>query len=270
MRRAFFIFKKDNNLMKIDTSTDGHVHTRLCHHASGEMEEYVQVAVERGLKKLVFLEHLEIGINYSESTWLTEDDFKIYFAEGKRLQEKYRDSIAIGLGVEVGYNPKRVNDIISFLDKYTWDRIGVSYHYFEIDEEHFNVVSSKQSNIDAFSRYGADKVMNRYYEYLKEAVAVLPGNMLCHLDAVLRYHPEVKFTNNHFEMIQDIFKTMAAKNMALEVNTSGFRLRDEPYPSLVLLKEAEKHGITLVAGSDSHRPKDVGRYFDRLSEFANL
>ena len=121
--------------MKIDTSTDGHIHTRLCHHASGEMEEYVQAAVERGLKKLVFLEHLEVGINYFEATWLTEDDFKIYFQEGKRLQEKYHDSIAIGLGVEVGYNPKRVKDIISFLDQYKWDRIGVSYHYFEIGGE---------------------------------------------------------------------------------------------------------------------------------------
>lgn len=256
--------------MKIDTSTDGHVHTRLCHHASGEMEEYVQTAVERGLKKLVFLEHLEIGINYFESTWLTEDDFKKYFQEGKLLQEKYHDTIAIGLGVEVGYNPKRVDDIISFLDKYTWDRIGVSYHYFEIDGEHFNVVSSRQSNMDAFSRYGADKVMHLYYEHLIKAVEVLPANVLCHLDAVLRYHPDVSFTNKHFEMIQDIFKVMAAKNIALEVNTSGFRLRDEPYPSPALLTEAEKHGITLVAGSDSHRPKDVARYFDRLDEFANL
>ena len=76
--------------MQIDTSIDGHVHTRLCHHASGEMEEYVQTAIDRGLKKLVFLEHLEIGINYFESTWLTDDDFKIYFAEGKRLQEEMK------------------------------------------------------------------------------------------------------------------------------------------------------------------------------------
>lgn len=248
----------------IDTSIDGHVHTRLCRHAGGEMEEYVRAAIEQGLKKLIFLEHLEMGINYFESTWLTKDDFEIYFQEGKRLQEKYQGSIVIGLGVEVGYNPKRANELIGFLNQYKWDRIGVSYHFLEIDGEHFNVVSSKQSNMDAFSRFGVDKAMVLYFEHLKEAAEALPGNVLCHLDAVLRYHPDVLFTNKHFEMVQDIFKVMALKNMALEVNTSGFRLRNEPYPAPFLLKEAKEYGIPLVAGSDAHRPRDVGRYFDRL------
>lgn len=250
----------------IDTSIDGHVHTRLCHHAGGEMEEYVRAAMEHGLKKLVFLEHLEIGINYLESTWLTKDDFEIYFQEGKRLQEKYHGRMAIGLGVEVGYNPKRSNELVNFLAQYTWDRIGISYHYLEIDGGHFNVVSSKQSNMDAFSRFGVDKAMNLYFEHLREAVEALPGNVLCHLDAVLRYHPDLLFTNKHFEMIQDIFKVMVLKNMALEVNTSGFRLRNEPYPAPFLLKEAKEYGIPLVAGSDAHRPEDVGRYFDRLDK----
>ena len=86
----------------IDVKTDGHVHTRLCHHASGEMEEYVQAAIARGLEKIIFLEHLEMGIRYFESTWLSEEDFAYYFKEGERLREKYRGAVEIGLGVEVG------------------------------------------------------------------------------------------------------------------------------------------------------------------------
>ncbi len=46
----------------IDVSFDGHVHTRLCNHAVGEMAEYVEQAVQRGLTTIVFLEHLETAI----------------------------------------------------------------------------------------------------------------------------------------------------------------------------------------------------------------
>ena len=95
----------------LDISIDGHVHTKLCHHARGEMEEYVQAAINKGLSKLIFLEHLEVDINYFESTWLSEDDFNFYHQEGMRLKEIYRDRIEIGLGIEIGYNPNSLEEI---------------------------------------------------------------------------------------------------------------------------------------------------------------
>ena len=43
------------------------------------MEQYVQSAIGKGLRHMVFLEHLEEGINYPERTWLTEEDFGLLF-----------------------------------------------------------------------------------------------------------------------------------------------------------------------------------------------
>ncbi len=264
--RAFlFVGCLLENKPLIDTSVDGHVHTRLCHHAKGEMEEYVQAAIERQLEKIIFLEHLEVGVNYWESTWLTGEDFSYYFEEGRRLQDKYRGQLDIGLGVEVGYNPARKKEILDFLKEYQWDRIGVSYHFIESGGRHLNMVSSKQANLDALGQFGLEKAATMYYEHLLDAVQSLPGQVLCHLDAVLRYHPESYFTNRHLDLVQQIFRAMAAKGMGLEVNTSGYKLRNEPFPALFLLKEAVGCGIRLVAGSDAHRPHDVGRYFDRLA-----
>ena len=54
--------------------------------------------------------------------------------------------------------------------------------------------------------------------------------------------------------------------MAIEVNTSGYTTKNEPYPSLAILKKAVARKIPLVAGSDAHRPEDVGRYFDKLPQ----
>jgi len=250
----------------IDTTVDGHVHTSLCHHARGEMEDYVLSAIDRGLNKIIFLEHLEVGIKYFESTWLTDADFDYYHAEGMRLQDKYKNTLAIGLGVEVGYNPRCLEEIQQKLSQHAWDRIGISYHFLEMDSGHYNMVSRKQVNIDALDQFGMDKVVSRYYQSLLEAVEKLPGHVLCHIDAVLRHHPRVLFTPEHYSCIDELLKTVARKDMALEVNTSGYKTKDEPYPSLTILKKAVNRKIPLVAGSDAHRPEDVGRYFDRLPE----
>ena len=248
----------------IDTTIDGHVHTKLCHHARGEMEEYVLAAINTGLRKLIFLEHLEVGINYFESTWLTEVDFEYYHEEGKRLQEKYQDRIEIGLGIEVGYNPKFLKETQRRLALHTWDRIGISYHFLETDSAHLNMVSSKQVNIDAMDQFGVHEIFTRYYKNLQKAVEKLPGQVLCHIDAVLRHHPNVVMTQEHNALIDELLDSVARNNMSLEVNTSGYRIKDEPSPSLDILRKAIKKNIPLVAGSDAHRPEDVGRHFDRL------
>ena len=248
----------------IDTTIDGHVHTKLCHHARGEMEDYVQAAIKRGLEKLIFLEHLEVGINYFESTWLTEDDFIYYHEEGRRLQEKYLGSLEIGLGIEVGYNPSYIEEIKRRLALHSWDRIGISYHFLATDSVHLNLVSSKQINIDALDDLGVNEVVKRYYKNLQEAVEKLPGQVLCHIDAVLRHHPKIEITPEHDRLIDDLLDAVARNNMSLEVNTSGYKIKDEPFPSLSILEKAIKRNIPLVAGSDAHRPEDVGRYFDRL------
>jgi len=248
----------------IDTTIDGHVHTKLCHHARGEMEEYVLAAVNKGLRKLIFLEHLEVGINYFESTWLSEDDFDFYHSEGKRLQKTFQDRIEIGLGIEVGYNPNFLEEIQRRIALHAWDRIGISYHFMDTGPAHLNLVSSKQINIDALDQFGVDKVVNRYYKELLNAVEKLPGQVLCHIDAVMRHHPNVIITPEHEALIDDLLDAVARKNMSLEVNTSGYRIKNEPYPSPDIIRRAIKKDIPLVAGSDAHRPEDVGRHFDRL------
>ncbi|MBU0485148.1 MAG: histidinol-phosphatase [Proteobacteria bacterium] len=250
----------------IDLKIDGHVHTTFCHHAIGTMEEYVVYAMARGLSKVIFLEHLEVGINYPESTWLTGDDFEKYFQEGRRLQQKYRGDIEVGLGVEVGYNPERREEIRDFLTGYKWDRVGISYHYMEIEGRHYNVVSRKPYSLDALAGQGVDKVVSRYLRTLREAVEFLPGNVLCHLDAVMRYHPAIAFDQQHLVLVGELFEAMVAREMALEINTSGYLIRGGPFPALNFIRQAQAMGLPLVAGSDAHRPEDVGRFFDRLLE----
>lgn len=248
----------------VDLSTDSHVHTSLCNHASGSMEEYVLAALDRNLSAITFLEHLEAGIRYFERTWLTDADFVSYFRAGERLKKKYRDRITIRLGVEAGFNPEAVEELRAALARYPFEVVGISYHFFADGQRHLNLVSRRPENLAALAALGSDQVITAYFTGLREAVRALDGHMLCHLDAVLRHLPGLRFTADHHAQIDDLLAAMAEKNMRLEINTSGFVLRGEPYPARTILGRALKLGIPLAVSSDAHQPGQVGRYFDRV------
>ena len=253
----------------IDLTFDGHMHTRWCHHATGAMEEYVLSAIDKGLSHIVFLEHMEATcVNYFETTWLTDQDFDDYFAEGQKLQKKYGDKLSIGLGVEVGYSVSQHQELQDRLNRRSWDQVGVSYHFMPVQGQAFdlNLVSRQKRNVQAIAETGCEEVLDNYFTTLIEAVGVLPGTVLCHLDAALRFQPGLQLTQVHWQQIEVLLDTVKAKNMALEINTSGFAVRGTPFPAPAIIQMAITRGIPLVAGSDAHKPEDVGRYFQQLPE----
>jgi histidinol-phosphatase (PHP family) len=228
------------------------------------MEDYVLAACDLGLERLIFLEHFETGIDYLETTWLTSADFEVYFATGRALQRKYHERIKIGLGVEVGYNPEGVAETLDFLGQYDWDQIGLSYHFLRHEDRHLNMLSRRPENLAEFSRIGVSAMVSAYLAGLQDAVTQLPVTVLCHLDAVLRHHPAIHFDQCHEQQMEAILLELAARGIALEINTSGFDHRGRPYPPPWLAQQALALGLKLVAGSDAHRPQEVGRYFARL------
>ena len=243
--------------------SDGHVHTKLCHHACGEMEEYVQAAVRKGLNHLVFLEHFEVGVSYFETTWLTEDDFRYYLKEGQRLQEKYQDRILVETGVEIGFNRGYNTEIQNLIHNNPWARVGLSYHYMPVlGEHHINMLSRQHTNIERMAQYGHGRMLTNYYQGLLEAVQVIDADVVCHLDAGLRNAKDVLYQDIHWQLVEQILDVMAQRNMALEINTSGLSLRGEPFPCKRMIEMAKLRRIQFVLGSDAHKPEQVGRGFE--------
>jgi len=260
---------KMNSHPLIDIHFDTHIHTRYCHHATGTMEEYVLSAIDKGLKHIVFLEHMEgAAVNYFETTWLTDKDFDDYFEEGSKLQDSYSDRLTIGLGVEVGYDAAHPEELLNRLSKHSWEQVGVSYHFMPVPDQSYdlNLVSRQERNVQAIRETGCEQVLANYFTTLTEAVRVLPGTKVCHLDAALRFQPGLELSTGHWQQIGELLDTIKARDMALEINTSGFVIRGTPFPAPAIIKMALQKEIRLIAGSDAHRPEDVGRFFDKIPE----
>lgn len=251
----------------IDTTTDGHVHTRLCNHAIGEMEEYVEKAVQLGLATIIFSEHLEAGINYHSRSWLEKQEFDYYFQEGLRLKEHYRGTIDVRLGVEAGYNRAAASTLQEKLAQYPWDRIGLSCHFHCHDGVHLNLLSRNPESLKQLAAIGINRIVTEYFTALIEAIEIIDCDVLCHLDAVLRHAPGIEFSNDHRQQIELLLDGMSTKDVALEINTSGFDYRGTPFPAPWIIKSAMARGIPFSAGSDAHQPGEVGRYFDQLPAY---
>lgn len=128
------------------------------------------------------------------------------------------------------------------------------------------MLSRRPKNIAALEQIGPDKILHGYFSGLIRGVEELEVDALCHLDAVLRYYPGLIIRAEHWEMIEDLLDVLAAKHVALEINTSGFPIRGEPFPQPRIIQSALRKNVRLIAGSDAHRPEHVAGYFDRLPE----
>jgi len=247
---------------------DRHIHTKLCCHAIGEMEDYVLASIRKGLDGIIFLEHMEEGIVDNERTWLTEKDFDYYFSEGERLQEKYSGQLTIGLGVECGYNPDCEQELISRLAGRDWDEIGISCHFVKPEgyKGHLNLFSRNKQSLDKIRKFDPEVLLDIYFDTLLKAVSALPGTILCHLDGALRFLPGPNLTDNHLEKIQQILLAVRKKEMSMELNTSGVVIRGEQFPARSILEMAISCKIPLTFGSDSHKPESVGQYFKEMNK----
>lgn len=253
--------------MSISPCIDHHVHTELCHHAVGTMEEYVQAAIDNGITMFYFLEHLETKIQAPRSTWLSDADFDFYFEEGRRLQKHYASQIKIGLGCEVGFNPEHVEDTLTRMAHYPFDWVGLSYHFHSISPEsfHYNLVGKRDQRVLQLPKDEAESIITAYFRQLTVAVDCIPCDMLCHLDAVLRYHPQINEFALPWDLIDELLQKMADKKITLEINTSGIRMRNKTFPCQKIIQRAIDRGVEMVLGSDSHHPEHVGFAFDRFA-----
>ena len=239
---------------------DYHIHTKLCGHASGEMEEYVQNAIASGIKEMGFSDHLPMVTERDNELAMSIDELPLYVETVLDLNQMYGE-IDIKLGIEADYFPgleKKCSDVI---DKFPFDYVIGSVHF--IKKWGFDNINQ----IDQWDKKDINQVYRDYYALLRKSARSGLFDIIGHSDLVKKFgqKPSADLTDE----IEQTAQVFAENGLACEINTSGLRRPvSELYPSLKVLEIYKNYNIPIIFGSDAHHPNDVARDFDAAYQIA--
>lgn len=239
---------------------DYHIHTKLCGHATGEMDQYVERAIEIGLPEIGFNDHLPFLDVERAVLAMKLSELPQYVQSVERLRQKY-PYIIIRLGIEVDYFPQLESQIADLLAQHPFDYVYGSVHFLD-DWSFDSPLALPQWNLA-----DVDQVYEQYIGLLHQAARSGLFDILSHLDLVKIYG--FRPGRDMLPQWESLLKTVREKGLAIEINTSGLRKPvGEIYPAEEIVELISRYGIPIVFGSDAHRPKDVGRDLDQAIKLA--
>lgn len=229
---------------------DYHIHTSLCNHARGRMEDYILHAIKKGLIEICFMDHLTLQGEGAANT-MQPSEVPLYFQAIQVLKEKYTDKISIKAGLEVDFDENLVEEIENLTNIFAFDAIGASVHF----SGGLNLASRKSRN--AVEAGNVTNIIKSYIEKLDRMLDFDFFDIICHIDLPKKFMGKAFSV---FPFVLPILKKTAEKGKAVEINTSGFyHPCGEFYPEEAILSECFRLGIPVTLGSDSHRPEETGR-----------
>ncbi len=235
---------------------DYHLHTKLCKHAFGEMYEYIESAIEKGIKEICFTDHIPLPDGFDSKHRMQLEDMDVYLNGIESCKKKYKE-ISILAGIEADYIEGYEGYLESFISKYPFDLVIMSVHF----------VKQWPKGQWVFSYNLPDKsitqIYNDYFEAVLKGINTGFFDIVGHLDLIKKSNcPVLKTNSNNIDkIINEIFD----RGMSTEVNTSGLHKPiNEIYPSFDILKKVIKKGIPISLASDSHSPEHVGYKFNEV------
>ena len=221
-----------------------HTHTARCHHAGGTEEEYVQCAIQSGLKILGFSDHTPYWFagEYYSHMRMYRHQLEEYVQVVRALQEKYKDQIEILLGVECEYYPTYFAETVEHLRSAGIDYMIQGQHWIGDEENEPYCGNATES----------ETVLQRFVDQTIEGMKTGLFTYLAHPDLF-------NFVGSHTAYRQHI-RTLcrAAKdtNTPLEINLLGL-YHGKHYPHARFWEIAAEENCPVVLGMDAHAPSQV-------------
>lgn len=263
---------------------DGHTHTELCPHGSGEpTEKMIQRAIQLGFTEYHLTEHAplpdEFIAHYAEdpdnvaTASLRWDQIDQYLALGRKLQKQFQAQIKVTVGFEIDYLADYEDTIKAFLAQVgplTENNI-ISIHYLKAaNGGYYGIDYSPNELHDGFSDDIQDgqRLYQRYFQTVLTSVAVDYGQFspakIGHMSLIKKYqdyfHLPATFSVPTMKLVKQILKVANEKKMKLDFNTAGLYKPycNDLYPGQQILQQAQQQGVALEFGSDAHSIAEVG------------
>lgn len=237
---------------------DYHIHTHFSSDCEVDPKEYIEKAIEMGMKEICFTDHVDFDYPVIDDEELFRIDADSYFEELSELRWMYRNKIKLKVGIELGLNPSIYDVNREFLSKYPFDFVIGSSHVVNGTDPYYPSYWDMRSPKDAILEY--------YEAILKNVTLFNDYDVYGHLDYVRRYVPDKSYVyvdEDFYDITEMILKNIIAKGHGIELNTRSLADGFTTYiPTIALLERYKKLGGEIVTvGSDSHYLNNLGYGF---------
>jgi histidinol-phosphatase (PHP family) len=252
-------------------TADYHVHTDFSSDSKTPMDQMIQQAIQLGLKKICFTEHMDYDYPPVSDLPFTFDP-DAYMKKLDEIKAQYQNRIEILGGVELGLQPHLADRLNALIHSYPFDFIIGSSHVIEHTDPYFP---------EYWQNRTVREGIQRYFESILENCRVFQGfHVYGHIDYIIRYLPgqlqaavKTDYSYSDFaDLLDEVLKTIISLGKGIEVNTAGLKYGHayaHPKPE-ILKRYRELGGELITIGSDAHKPEhlcyDFGKVPDMLKD----
>lgn len=246
--------------MRLQGLTDYHMHTVLCGHATGSLDDYVRYALTLGLDEIGFSEHIYLyhlpPHARDPELAMREEEMPHYIRMVEALRTRY-PGITIRLGLEADYIPEHTGALARILSAFPWDYVYGSVHF--IDGWGFDDPRYKAE----YSTWQIDDLYARYFGLVMDAARTGLFDVMAHLDLIKKFGHRSSMDME--QLYGEVAQALTESGVCLEISSGGLRQPvGEYYPQPGLLRACRLTGVPATLGSDAHKPEHVGYAFPQL------
>jgi histidinol-phosphatase (PHP family) len=220
-------------------------------HATGEPEDYAEVAWQRGLAGLLVTCHNPMPHGFAARVRMREDEFGEYVDMVARARETWAGRIDVRLGLECDYFP----GFESWLERQV---ASAEFHYL-LGSIHPQLFEYRER----FWKGDAIEFQREYFHQIACTAETGLFDSISHPDFVKNQTPDQWDPDRIMDDIKRSLDRIAKAGVAMELNTSGVNKtvpEMNPFPGMLV--EMRKRRIPVVVGSDAHVPYRVGDGFE--------
>lgn len=222
-------------------------------------EEVISEAIDAGYTYICFTDHYKFPPDFHPSDRFFSD---AYAEQVKKLIESYKNKIDISFGAEFGWLDNHEAWYRQEIKRHNMDYALGSIHFVFVHEKPVFVDSNKENWIEAAkSMGGVRKLVEQYYGQMRVMVQQKVFDGVAHFDLIKIYNKDSELFSEdekwYHEAVEETLDEIKKAAVCLEINPRGMRKPvGQPYPSLWILKEANKRGIPVTIGTDCHSNPD--------------
>ena len=240
---------------------DIHLHSKLCGHATGELEEYIQRAVELDLAAIGFSFHLPVTIPFPQKVNVTREELDTLVRDVARLRDAYQGTIPVLFGGEADYLPGAEDQVAALAADYPFDHLIGSVHF--IGDWAFD----HPATVARYADWDRRRLYETYFRLLCDAMRTGLFDIVGHIDLIKKFGHRLE--GDWSDLVAEVCAVARQRDLCVEINTAGFdKPVGEQYASEAILRACFAAGVPIAFGSDAHAPREVGRHFPRAVALA--